>query len=218
MPNSERAEIALLIARGVEIRGRHRMRMTLSWKGPKAGRRHDPRIYRWVGITARGQKWRVLGVHLPFGAKQQAESTRRVSAWLRNHRMPSIAAGDWNRRKDRTARAVGEKVAGSGIDLAAYRGCRLVEVARLGHHGSDHPAMLYRFEAKRRGKRHHLSVVAWNVERGHKAADVRAAIRKFGEHHPDVIVLTETYLLHGDLGGLGYQVVQLAPKPKGAKR
>jgi len=220
MPNSERAEIALLIARGVEIRGRHRMRMTLPWKGPKAGREHDPRIFRWVGLTVRGQRWRVLGVHLPFGKKPKTEALRRIARWLRHSKIPEAALGDYNLFEHVVAQAVEGKVTGYRIDLNAYRNCKLVKKIRLGKHGSDHHAMLYVLEyVDAKGRKHHLTLIAWNVERGHSVADVRAAIEAWRDrYHPDVFALTETYLLHGHLGGLGYQVVQLAPKPKGAKK
>jgi len=222
MPISERDETAILVRKGLKIKGRHALRMKVPWKGPKAELEHKPRVFRWVGIQY-WLRWKVLGDHVPFGAKARAEAEARLRAWLRRHPVASIIVGDQNEHaadmRERVAKG-DAKVKGFGIDLAIFHGCRLVEKKKLGHHGSDHPGVLYVFEAKdKRGTKRHLRVIGWNVKVGHAPADVRKAIETWAKKYEvDVFVLTEAYGLHGKLSGLGFQVVQYAKKvPKKAK-
>lgn len=151
--SSEEAEVAILIRNGIKIRGRLALRMRLRWKGPKAGKQHSPRVYRWVRIQHAGRVWKIGGFHLPFGQAQKAESTNAVVQWFRQTATgrPAIAVADWNINKTgvsaRVGKPAGAKVVGQGIDLAAYRSCRLIGSDSLGYHGSDHPVMRYRFAA-----------------------------------------------------------------------
>jgi len=213
MAISERDETAILVRDGLHIAGRHVLRMRLPWRGPKAGLAHEPREYKWVGIE-HGVRWKILITHLPFGKAQQAESLRRIRRWFGNHRGPTIAGGDWNTPAAKARTGTGERVAGYGIDLTAYKRCRIVSKTRLGKHGSDHHAVLVTYEhTDANGKDQRLTAIWWNVRVGHAPADVRKAIEGWTtRYHPDVIGLSEAYGMRGHLSGLGYQVTQVVGK------
>lgn len=60
-----------------------------------------------------------------------------------------------------------------------------------------------------------LVVIGWNVHEGHAAAAVRRELQAMIRNQsPDVLVLFEARNLHGRLAGLGYQVVQYAPRAR----
>ena len=61
----EASGIAVLIHHGVRVQRRRALRMTRSWVGPKAGRRHRPRVYPVFVLVKGGVTFRVIGVHLP---------------------------------------------------------------------------------------------------------------------------------------------------------
>lgn len=59
-----------------------------------------------------------------------------------------------------------------------------------------------------------LTVIAWNVYIGTTSARARKALRDMIIlHNPEIFGLIEAKNLYGDLHGLGYQVVQLKPRP-----
>lgn len=92
--------IAVLVKHGVRIQAHRALRMKTWWTGPKAGKRHSPRVYPASVLVKGGVAFRVLGIHLPThncpGA--QDESLKAVIRWFGQHPdAPSIAAGDWNR-------------------------------------------------------------------------------------------------------------------------
>ena len=142
--DSERAEVAILVRKHLPIRKRRSIRLSLPWKGPKAGRVHDGRLYRWVLVEENGVWWRIASVHQPFGQGPKAESIAAVQRWFdRAPHRPSIASGDWNMVKATVEKHLrGVAVHGFGIDLAASRHCH-VHATRLGKHGSDHHAIKY---------------------------------------------------------------------------
>lgn len=60
----------------------------------------------------------------------------------------------------------------------------------------------------------YLTVIAWNVYIGTKPARARDALRDMiMTHAPELFGLIEAKNLYGELDGLGYQVVQLKPRP-----
>lgn len=145
----ENADTAILVRRGIVLEKDWSMRLKETWRGPKHGLPHSPRVYQVVRIRKGVQSWRVLGDHQPFGARAVAESVTRLKKWLNVGTKPSIVIGDQNMRspefKKRVASALGSKVGGPRIDLTAYRNCDLLDVKDLGAHGSDHHALLFDF-------------------------------------------------------------------------
>lgn len=143
---SEHAEVTVMVRDGLKIKGRLSLWLRARWRGPKAGRMHDPRIYRYVRLLdADGTVWKVGSIHQPFGHGPQAESIVAVQGWFDRAKpgRPCAMVGDWNERRDVVAKRLhGVKVIGSGIDLAAMRNCR-GKSTRLGQHGSDHHAIRY---------------------------------------------------------------------------
>ncbi|WP_310962161.1 endonuclease/exonuclease/phosphatase family protein [Nocardioides terrisoli] len=145
---SERAETAILVRDGLRIKGRLAIRLRQHWRGPKAGKRHDGRVYRYVRVKVRRVVWKVGCVHQPFGQGPKAESIAAVQRWFDRARKgrPVAMVGDWNMTKHVVAaRLHGVDVAGFGIDLAAVRNAS-VKATRLGKHGSDHHAIKYDLE------------------------------------------------------------------------
>jgi hypothetical protein len=62
--------------------------------------------------------------------------------------------------------------------------------------------------------RRYLTIIAWNIYIGTGVRPAREALNSLIHlHKPEVIALMEATNLYGDLGKLGYQVVQLKPKP-----
>lgn len=60
-----------------------------------------------------------------------------------------------------------------------------------------------------------LTIIAWNVYVGNKAAVVVSTLKTMiKNHHPAVFALMEASNLYGQLDALGYKVVQLKPKPR----
>jgi endonuclease/exonuclease/phosphatase family metal-dependent hydrolase len=151
---SETANIAMLVRPGVKASKKRALRMKVRWSGPKHGLPHDPRVYRSAVIEVDGVKWKVGGFHLPFGQAARDESDSRIVRWFNRtmKRRPVIAVGDMNMRladlRDRIADKAKAKVAGAGIDLTAFKRCRLVDQKDLGKRGSDHPMKLYVYEAR----------------------------------------------------------------------
>src|SRR5687767_373707 len=60
----------------------------------------------------------------------------------------------------------------------------------------------------------HLVLIAWNVYIGNSAAAVNKRLASFiRRFEPDVIALMEASKLYGELDDLGYNVIQLMPRP-----
>lgn len=152
-PMPEDGNVAILVRKDLDIDARRLMRMNQRWIGPKHGIPHAPRVYRWVRVRKDGRVWKVGGFHWPFGQAAKDESDRRVRNWFRWTwpKRPVIAVGDMNMgahdMRNRVANKVGSIVSGFGIDLTAFKNCHLIDQRNLGNHGSDHPAVLYVFEA-----------------------------------------------------------------------
>lgn len=145
--------IALMVRNDVGLRKSFVMRMKTFWKGPKHGHNQDPRVYRWARIRFGGRVWKLGGAHTPFGKAARLESRRRLVRWAKwTHKgRPTVLVLDANMKLDDFEKVIakpsGMQAAGHGIDLVGYKNCRLLRSQNLGKNGSDHPAMLYTFEA-----------------------------------------------------------------------
>jgi hypothetical protein len=146
--------VAILVRNDIKILRRVSLRMKTFWLGPKHGWPQDPRVYRAVKIQFGAKKWKVLGAHTPFGTAARDESRRKLVRWLKAGilRRPKVLVLDANMGlgefRSTIAQPGGALAGGVGIDLEAHKDCTLVSAKDLGHNGSDHPAMLYEFEAK----------------------------------------------------------------------
>ncbi len=152
--DSERAECAILVRKGLKIKRGLAVRMARAWIGPKARVRHDGRTYRWTRVVLDGQVWKVGSVHQPFGPGPRKESRAAIVRLIRRTKAgrPTVIAGDYNEgpgvvRKE-IAIAAAANVVGHGIDLAVYRNCQIVETVTLDKYGSDHRAVAFDFAAK----------------------------------------------------------------------
>lgn len=141
---NENADSAVLVRHDVVITSKRIWRMRLSWFVPGRRVRHTPRVYIVVRFKAEGRKWRVAVGHWPFGAAQE-ETKRKVRRWFRLSTLPSAYVGDLNAREPELTRFFRPlKNIGFGVDRAIYKRCRAT-AKNLGKHGSDHPAVLFRF-------------------------------------------------------------------------
>lgn len=204
----ERAETALLVRSDHRIAGQNVIRLTKSWKGPKLGKKHDPRQYRWAGFFVQGEKLKLMAAHAPFGADPQKEHNNRLAKWLANRVGFAAILQDANQSiaKTRTnlASPAKARVRGHRIDQAVWRGAELVRMEVLPNYGSDHPAMLYVFEITKKGdKKFRVTLIGWNVQTGRSATAVRSGLTKMiKKYNPDAFALYETYGLHGKLENL----------------
>lgn len=156
------ANVALLVRKQIKVRKTFTIRMNEVWKGPHKGAPQSPRVYRWLKLENQGSVWRIGGFHIPFGNAARHESFARLRAWLKNAKgRPTVALGDYNSGKtfvrDNVGKFVGGKVVGEGIDLATLLNCRLTRQENLGHHGSDHPAILYILKEHSHGRERNSS-------------------------------------------------------------
>lgn len=154
---SEAANSAILVRDDVKVVRRWFLILKLVWKGPKLGKKHDPRWFPVVLVKHARRVWKTApACHLPFGSAQRAEADRglrRLLKWTVKGR-PVVVAGDMQHGKHamdaRVADQVGAWIVGFGIDLAMGRNCDVVKVESLGLRGSDvHPAVLVRVRARR---------------------------------------------------------------------
>ena len=98
-PGAEWTGIAVLVRDNVDIVRTQPLVMEREWTGPKAGKRHEPRVYPVLVLRKQGVTFRVIGIHFPTHnqPRAQAESARAVVSYVRDHpNSPIIAAGDWN--------------------------------------------------------------------------------------------------------------------------
>lgn len=148
------ANIAILVRNDIPIKQRKTLRMTKFWRGPVHGWRQDPRVYRWVKLDFGGRIWKIGGAHTPFGRAARNESRKKLVHWgkMTARRRPTVLVLDANMHLQSFRKTIatpgGMKATGKRIDLVAYKNVRLRRMRDLGHHGSDHPAMLYRFTAR----------------------------------------------------------------------
>lgn len=148
------ANVAIMVRRGIPIKGRFALRMKRRWKGPKLGLAQDPRIYRWVKIVWAGRVWKIGVAHTPFGAAARKESNNALVKWFKSTLpgRPTVLLIDANMLRPEFEDKVGDPAGaevetGHRIDLVAYMNCVLENERNLGKGPSDHPAMLYDFVA-----------------------------------------------------------------------
>jgi len=226
MPISEADETAILVRKGLKIAGRHKLVMHEPWKGPKAGLEHGPRQFKWAGVWKGLIRWKGLAVHVPFGEDARDESVERIIEWLNNHRAPAFGAGDFNELLAWVRKHIAEqakaKAAGFRIDVAVYKGMKLVKAVQLGKHGSDHHAILFVFERRNKlGKMIRFTVLIWNVEVGHDNASVNATVIELAKKYDvDMVLLSETYAKHfAAARRKGWRVIQrIKTSTKAAKK
>lgn len=148
----EHSANVILVRDGVEVKARAAYEMTQSWKGPKLGLMHDPRIHRRVTVNEDDETWRIVNVHGPFGDAAR----REFLAWAREEFEalvalgdPVIFIGDWNVDFETLKNAMGPlaTVDGGAPDMVATANCREVDSKNLGPNDSDHPAKKWLFEA-----------------------------------------------------------------------
>ena len=156
---SEYPANVMLVRDGVEVKVQAPLEMTESWKGPKVGAMHDPRIHRRVTVEKDGVIWRVVDMHVPppisggGNADAIAESNAAMVECLTDFPAdePVIIVGDMNQDNATVVRRVGAPggavVDGGGVDLALFRDCTKKKGENLGLHTSDHPAKKWDFEA-----------------------------------------------------------------------
>lgn len=156
---SEYPANVMLVRDGVEVKVQAPLEMTESWKGPKVGAMHDPRIDRRVTVLKDGVIWRVIDMHVPppvSGGENNdaiAESNAAMVECLTEFPAdePVIIVGDMNQDNATVVRRVGvpggAAVDGGGVDLAVFRDCTKVKGENFGLHTSDHPAKQWEFEA-----------------------------------------------------------------------
>lgn len=145
------SNVAILTRHGLRRKGVFAIYMSQFWKGPHLGAPQDPRVYRWTKVVKDGEVWKIGGFHIPFGLQARSETISSIRRWFKLTRKgrPTIALGDFNLKrsivKATIAGPVNAQVLGEGIDDAVYKDCNCLFFRSLGHHGSDHPAMLYKF-------------------------------------------------------------------------
>lgn len=98
-PGAEWTGIAVLVRNNVDIVRTKPLVMDREWTGPKAGKRHDPRVYPTLVLRKHGVTFRAVGIHFPTRNQPfaQAESATEIVQYVRAHdNSPVILAGDWN--------------------------------------------------------------------------------------------------------------------------
>jgi endonuclease/exonuclease/phosphatase family metal-dependent hydrolase len=106
-PGAEWTGIAVLVSNNVNIIRTKPLLMEREWVGPKAGKRHEPRVYPTLVLRKEGVTFRVIGIHLETHnqPRAQVESLREIRGYFNGHpNSPIIAAGDWNRKAHELAR------------------------------------------------------------------------------------------------------------------
>lgn len=147
----EHSGCVVLVRDGLEVKAREALEMETSWKGPKIGAMHDPRIIRRVTVEKNGVACRPIYGHGPFGKTAVAEFDAAMVDQLDalGELGPVMALADWNQDYATVTAKVGvpagAKVDGGGIDLAVYKSCTKIKGKNLGRHGSDHDAKIWIF-------------------------------------------------------------------------
>lgn len=150
---------AVLIRRDMEVKRVTWKRERLAWKGPKMGKRHDPRVWPEIVVRERGtRRWVKVApaLHFPFG-DAQADMFGSLARWVRRT-VPgraTVACGDvnmrfavwrnrWQDARLRKRKPFDPVIHGYGVDHAYARNVKGVQVTRFPLYGSDHFAMRYR--------------------------------------------------------------------------
>lgn len=145
----EEGDTAFLVRKDIKLDRHWIIRMLESWRGPKAGIPHDPRVYQALKVKYNGTAWKISAGHWPFG-KAKTETMNRIRKFFMSSDINTclVHVGDLNTSAVDTgkfAKSINAKTIGFGIDRAIFKNCIAQAPMNLGHHGSDHPAILYRF-------------------------------------------------------------------------
>lgn len=145
--------IAVLVRDGVEVKNVKPLVMEQEWVGPKAGRRHDPRVYPALSLKKTGHFFRVIGIHLPTANEDDAqmESIRALRDYFRNHdKSPVFAPGDYNMRAAELRARVGNwariLTPGSKVDHALAARVENATASRVRTAKGAHGWAIYTFE------------------------------------------------------------------------
>lgn len=142
---------AVLVRRDVQVKRITWKRERRSWRGPKRGRMHDPRVWPELVVKVDGRTLKVApALHFPFGVAN-VKMRESVMKWMRRTipGRPVFACGDLNMRYSvwqALVRAAGFRpIHGWAVDHAASRNVVAgVHVERLTRGSSDHYAFRYR--------------------------------------------------------------------------
>jgi hypothetical protein len=153
----EAGSTALLIRKGVPVQQTGELRMNRDWVGPKAGLRHEGRVFPWAVLMLQGQWTLVIAVHMPWGKHASDlnktawdETMSRIEELAKSLNLPFIIVGDWNdpwsstgpRSPQGLANRLDGKVVHTDtrIDYAVKR-LQSVKVTKASARTSDHPAI-----------------------------------------------------------------------------
>jgi hypothetical protein len=142
-----RGDTIVLVKKGVRLRFWYWKRFKEWWTGPKHGWKQGPKRF-WVGrIKTEFGVVRISVGHWPFNTAVP-EVRRWCTLWFmrsNKNKVASVHVGDLNTRVsvlDDFVKNFDGKHTGVGIDRAIYKYCH-VTATDIGHHGSDHPAVLF---------------------------------------------------------------------------
>lgn len=138
----ESASVAVLVRDDVKVRRHQVVRMTKEWVGPKAGRRHAPRVFHAFVIVVDGKRWKVSGGHWAYpagNAAAVAEHEHWLRGWQRSPLRPTAHLADFNQQAHEL-HAKGFEAVGHGVDLAAVgKHVHHIGARKLpDEYGSDH--------------------------------------------------------------------------------
>lgn len=147
---SEASDVAVLVRDDHKILRHNTIRLTEDWRGPKAGKMHDPREYKGVGYEDDDWEWNLLGVHGPFGRDAVKESNRAMRRWLepgkRLNGYSNVIAGDLNLSIPKVTLGITygltARTRGRAPNLFIAKGASMDKPRNLGNEGSDHPAWI----------------------------------------------------------------------------
>jgi hypothetical protein len=139
---NEDADVAVLIRDDVKVKRHRVIRMKQPWVGPKAGKKHAPRVFHTFALKVDGKTWKVAAAHWAFPADNAAavaEHKRWTARWLRGVR-PGALVGDLNQH---ASPIHGRRSTGQGVDRAVLARCTGVSRSVAHAYGSDHhPALI----------------------------------------------------------------------------
>ena len=135
---SEDADVAVLIRDDVKVRRHKVVRMKHTWRGPKAGKRHAPRVFHTFVLAVEGTVWKLGAGHWVYPTPENRpavdEHKRWLSRWLRGLRR-ALFVGDLNQH---ATPIHGRRSTGLGPDRAVLARCVGVTRRVAQEYGSDH--------------------------------------------------------------------------------
>lgn len=138
---SEDADTIVFIRNDVEFRRHCYVRMHTTWRGPKAGKRHAPRVFQTFEIKVDGRWIKASAGHWVFPSPGELDAVAEHVAWWRRWSRGfrrAFHVGDTNQGQA-AMHSRGLASAGDGPDRAILHRIphRRVEVLE-NEHGSDH--------------------------------------------------------------------------------